>query len=88
MYCYNVSEFLDPRVFFTLSKDQKSETVTDIKEILSSNAACNICERSTEQVRVISEDEQLVDILKGSSNTESISGGGGKASVFNNFIFS
>jgi len=42
MYCYNVSVFLEPRVFGTLSKEQKSNAITDIKEILFSKADCDM----------------------------------------------
>jgi len=74
MYCYNVPEFLDPWVIFTLSKEHKSKAITGIKEILYSNADCDMNERPSKQTRVLSEDEQLVATLKGSSNKESISG--------------
>ena len=70
MYCYNVSAFLDPRVFFTLSKEQKSNSIIDIKEILCSKADCDMNKRPSKQARVLSKDEQLVAMLKGSSNTE------------------
>ena len=60
-----MSAFLDPRVFLTLSKKQKSKVITDIKEILCSKADCDMNE--SKQASVLSEDEQLVAMLKGSS---------------------
>ena len=67
-------------MIFTLSKEQKSKAITNIKEILCSKADCNMNEIPSKQARMLSEDEQLVAILKGSSNIESISRGGGEES--------
>jgi hypothetical protein len=80
IYCYNVSAFLDPQVIFTLSNEQKSKAITDIKGILCSKADCNMKERLSMLTKVLSEDEQIVAMLKDSSNTESIYGGSRKAS--------
>ena len=80
MYCYNVPAFLDPRVFGTLSKDQKTAAIRDIKETLSSTDDSESNERPNKQARVLTEDEELVASLKGAKNVIGISGGGGRAS--------
>jgi len=59
-------------------KVRKSKAITDIKEIQCAKADCDMNERPSKRARVLSEDEQLVAMLKGSCNAESISGGGGK----------
>ena len=80
MYCYNVAAFLDPRVFGTLSKDQKTAAIRDIKETLSSTNDSESNERPNKQARVLTEDEELVASLKGAESVISISAGGGRAS--------
>jgi hypothetical protein len=54
---------------FYLIKKAKSKAVNDIKEILYSKADCDKNESRSKQARVLSEDEQLVAMLNGSSRS-------------------
>jgi hypothetical protein len=54
MYCYNAAAFLDPLVFGTLSKDQKTADIKDIKETLSSTDDSESNKRPIKQARVLS----------------------------------